>query len=1203
MPADDPFAFLPAEQPKPMKKTSLWREKLFSKDKNKGAVPDKQIEDFLASNRPRTESPIATKADPSQPPPTVSTHRIPSSHNVSSAQPHPPSATESYVAFSPIAETQPQYSQKPQRPQSQLPPQPQPQQLSRTKTRRKNKGLRVGFSDRAPEVIGEGGDESQAPTIEISWSRQRARDRQATQVKRAPSRSPNPSRDLPNLRVNTSLGDGNETNLPQDLQSGTSPSRKPLVESSSDVDLLNTLHITKPGSRLSFRGSPDSHSFAERVRNQMQVEEARALHNRYDDGSSPLDDDEYEDEDLSSPVQPSHSPHSRSPHSIHESESLYDTPISHTSNAPSVKSIVHSIRNPPSPVVSRNTTNLSPVDPRLPPQLTPGSPGKVVPTPPKFPPQTSPVAPQATPQVSQVPPQAPSQALTREPSTKNRLGSSLASREPSRSPQPPKFSLRNVAAQVGDTAFTEFKGYVARYDSLLRLAAESVKPLMETSLAEWIRASIWWFLRGKTRLETYARTRANCPPSYAKQAVIDLGKAFWINENIVPAHPELSRYGQQMGIDALLAVANTTGDKEMVDLLSLHQTTLNHLRSLSMSIKRNNIIALIDEDDASPNHLDTSVWLRYPFFAPDVSAVLSGSAKRSMLADKPGKAPSMVFTMPLGDTARYFSYGSMFVQASVSSSEDDSQQYAMPCCLAIIRERADWYVFAAITSQSQLVNVMIQSDRKQGPTWEDVEWQARTYSMRVKLPRGFELDVMFKEEDFKTLWNIVKYTQKSEASLAPEAGETVVYENTVKVFQYMDPGTTKAFPPEPLERCRIRLFERSVTIKEGTGTRNAHRGFRLTVLTSPKVKTLSSVKHVLAHGTPVVFGLLRGEDGSPALVLKVTEDGRTRSMLLTFHDVEERTKMHAVLLGMAPRELESKGREIPLRSYAIEEPADQASGRSAVTHLQFPAGNVFVIDQTHSYVDHGYGATILSENLRAFIATEWGSVTDRINLGPGELKIGLDVNRKTGMSLFRPAQQDLTVSLADNLIKPELPGQVAGFLEKATTTPMIRRLEFASMNDLHSFEEAVTGFRVIYDGNASCFAISRRRSVVPIYKKWEANLARIQIVKQEKIVQLVAFFSDFQHGTCMNFILKGTDHIESFGRSGKFGIRIVDAKFALPKKDDDAASNFVCLDMPEYPIEHDDLTITFDSEVDRTNFKVALPGSVREPSRMGSLRR
>lgn len=113
---------------------------------------------------------------------------------------------------------------------------------------------------------------------------------------------------------------------------------------------------------------------------------------------------------------------------------------------------------------------------------------------------------------------------------------------------------------------------------------------------------------------------------------------------------------------------------------------------------------------------------------------------------------------------------------------------------------------------------------------------------------------------------------------------------------------------------------------------------------------------------------------------------------------------------------------------------------------------------------------------------------------------------------------------------------------------------------------------------ATSFTISRRRSMVPIYKKWEAALARVQIVRQEKVVQMLAFFGDFQHGTCMNFVLKGTDIMESFGRSGKFGIRMVDAKFALPKKDDDPASNFVCLDMPEYPIEHDDLTVTFDTE-------------------------
>lgn len=102
--------------------------------------------------------------------------------------------------------------------------------------------------------------------------------------------------------------------------------------------------------------------------------------------------------------------------------------------------------------------------------------------------------------------------------------------------------------------------------------------------------------------------------------------------------------------------------------------------------------------------------------------------------------------------------------------------------------------------------------------------------------------------------------------------------------------------------------------------------------------------------------------------------------------------------------------------------------------------------------------------------------------------------------------------------------------------------------------------------------------VVPIYKKWEANFARLQIVRQEKTVQLVAFFEDFSHGRCMNFGLKSTDVFETFSRSGKFGLRIVDAKFALPKSEEDETKDFVCLDMSQYPGEHDDITIIFETE-------------------------
>lgn len=74
------------------------------------------------------------------------------------------------------------------------------------------------------------------------------------------------------------------------------------------------------------------------------------------------------------------------------------------------------------------------------------------------------------------------------------------------------------------------------------------------------------------------------------------------------------------------------------------------------------------------------------------------------------------------------------------------------------------------------------------------------------------------------------------------------------------------------------------------------------------------------------------------------------------------------------------------------------------------------------------------------------------------MKIALDVNRKTGMSLYRPVQQDLTVSLADNLIRPEMSEQVADFLQKMAAKPMVRRLDFASM-------EGMSCVAVCSDGN------------------------------------------------------------------------------------------------------------------------------------------
>ncbi len=114
---------------------------------------------------------------------------------------------------------------------------------------------------------------------------------------------------------------------------------------------------------------------------------------------------------------------------------------------------------------------------------------------------------------------------------------------------------------------------------------------------------------------------------------------------------------------------------------------------------------------------------------------------------------------------------------------------------------------------------------------------------------------------------------------------------------------------------------------------------------------------------------------------------------------------------------------------------------------------------------------------------------------------------------------------------------------------------------------------------ASSFLISRRRSMVPISKRWEVTSARIQLLHLDKTVQLAGFFKDPIHAGSMNFVLKVTDFFETFSRSGSFYLRIIDAKFALPREGKTSNKEFVCLDTPEWPGEHDDITVGFDDEM------------------------
>lgn len=76
-------------------------------------------------------------------------------------------------------------------------------------------------------------------------------------------------------------------------------------------------------------------------------------------------------------------------------------------------------------------------------------------------------------------------------------------------------------------------------------------------------------------------------------------------------------------------------------------------------------------------------------------------------------------------------------------------------------------------------------------------------------------------------------------------------------------------------------------------------------------------------------------------------------------------------------------------------------------------------------------------------------------LGPGDLKINLDVNSLTAISVLRPPQSDMTVAVAENLTHKEMPSQLTEFLNIARSSPIIRRYDFGSISGLSHYTRLV----------------------------------------------------------------------------------------------------------------------------------------------------
>ncbi|KAF4594816.1 hypothetical protein GQ602_000429 [Ophiocordyceps camponoti-floridani] len=755
--------------------------------------------------------------------------------------------------------------------------------------------------------------------------------------------------------------------------------------------------------------------------------------------------------------------------------------------------------------------------------------------------------------------------------------------------------LRDTATSPADDALKLFATRTRHLFELFRLHAETMGPLRNRTFRQCGRSGLWWFLKGRMGLELAIRDRPNSHEAQMhneidrQQAYSNLAKAYWLCEEIMPEIADAQRQPQD---------AETT---------TVASSLISALRKLSQSMQRNGLLP--SEEPFLPQTIDKSIWLDYPALSQDMVALLSGNWGSGLAAmQRPATSLQLLDALPLGDSSENFNYGRFMADAFLMEQGREAQKLYLPCILSVVRPQKQRGLVFMLASQNDSVQLAVQEDGA-GPTWDKVRWRNDACALDIPLPRGFLLCVQFSQPDFMTIRNMYDFGAQVQTMLRAQGDERVLFRNTLRSFQYLESEPpTRAFPKEPVGRCEVALMEKVAKENGPAGPRCWHCGFRIAVNTGPRTRSVNGVQHGFPPALPVQFGFFRAEGDAPALSVKYEKGRHSGRMVFVFGDDKERVTFHSLLAGTALNHDEKVTAEVALRSFTISQSLREPLGLAPFNRMGWRAARVINAEAGGGGGGGGgeQPATVLADKLKVVLEYQDGALTDRINVAPGELRVRLEVSNARVLRVMRQPQKDMTVSLSEAQASKELPRSLTDALQLLSANQTIRSYEFGQLRDLHEFQAAVTGFEVLFDGLAATFAISRRRMVVPIHKKWEAGFTRIQVVRlEDRQVQLLAFFDDFQHGHCINFVLKGTDVYESFHRSGRSGIKFVDAKFPLPRvatdKDgdfDDVA--FVCLDLPDLPGEHDDISIMFEKEADRDRLCECLPAPVKGSSRMSS---
>jgi hypothetical protein len=770
-------------------------------------------------------------------------------------------------------------------------------------------------------------------------------------------------------------------------------------------------------------------------------------------------------------------------------------------------------------------------------------------------------------------------------------------------------------AALGQLALDDFADRCSHMGGIFRLQAEFDRPIYDFTASQWLRGATWWFLRGRVGIESLMQSR---PRSHdgrfdaihgqelLSQPHVDLAKTWWILTEVVSNHPSL-RPSNAPDYSERSLEARSGGDEASAELFESCDYLTVNLKGLLASMKRNGVMP--------PTHAliqgqDQTIWVKYPDLSPALHPILSGVSGRSLTEGGNVQSFSPLAVMAVADTRLDFSYNRCFTTALLGTDDPDIERIPLPAIVSVMRERNDWHPKVTICTQKELVTICVQGDRKHGPSWQDVKWSETNRSLLVSLPHGYSLTVQLNEPDFRQLFNLYNHTFRVQSSLLPLANERVVYETSLTDFQYKDSRQPAAFPPERVKRCRIRIFAKTESRFEGTGEQKIYRGFRILAVTSPKNRILGSASHDVGMRYPTLIAGVQDPTNPslPALTLYVQEDRRQCSLLMIFSNEQDSRMLLDTLNSFVLLQGESQVAAVRLKSFNIES-SDQAeafsaSPRNALARMRWH--EILTLSKDPETPGSGFDNIVPNESLRVIAQAAEGTVTDRVDGGPGELMLRLSPDGNQDLTILRAAQGTMSITIDPSRAPQQLPAELADIQRTVFMLPTIRTLSFYSIEDLHQFQASVTSFNVVYDGLAQAFTIARRRPVTALsrHKKLEAGITRLQIVSHERqrIIQLLAFFDDMPQVEALNFQLKGVDQFERHEdkhSKGRYGVKLVDAKFTLPIKEkgdkdekgsrsatpDEAGGRagnlekrFVCLDALEPPAENDDIVVGFESE-------------------------